>query len=166
MRFRLRLLRRIINENRIGLVPPITKGVGRVRGGDFLICPNLLQLLVALHAQVVIIGRQAELVTAPDRSHLVAQVGRHDHVAHGLDVLGARGRPDDDGEGVDAVLEKEPGVGPGEEVFGLGPGRAIEEGAVQIDNNKQVFCLSCELRNGVARLKILWSRIGHASRSR
>jgi len=71
---------------------------------DLWVFPDGVEALVADHSPVVVGSCEAEFVATPDGDAAGFEGGRENGVCQRVDVLRARGRPDYDMEGVDAVL--------------------------------------------------------------
>lgn len=97
---------------------------------NICISPDLGEAFITLDSEIVVCGREAELITSPDRCYARAHVRREDGVAHVSDVVWTGGGPDHHGEGVDAVAEEALGVWACGELGGGFAVGAEEEGAV------------------------------------
>lgn len=135
VRFAASFLGAVVNQDGVSLVP--ATALVRETSPDDGVVPKGGQALVALDARVVVGGREVELVPAPDGHDLAQVVGGQQGGDHALDVLGARRGPDDDPKGADAVLHKLGGVAPGEEPGGLFAVGAVQDGAVEVDDDEE-----------------------------
>ncbi|GKT85079.1 LOW QUALITY PROTEIN: elongation factor 1-gamma [Colletotrichum tofieldiae] len=175
VRLAARLLERVVDEHGVGLVPAAAVCGVRVRRLHVLLTPDHIQALVDLHAQLVVGVRQAEAVAAPDGEDAAAvraPVGlataaraaaggaQEELVAHGLDVARTGRGPDDDMEGVEAVLQEAPGVGPLDEGGCLAAVRAVEEGAVEVHDDEDGARGGEEGRRDVSAAEVIGGRIG------
>lgn len=98
--------------------------------------PDGRQPLVALDPRIVVVQREAKLITSPDEETLGALLGGEQAVDHLVDVVGPGRGPDGDVEGVEAVAEELLGVGPLDEMEGVALGGPVEEGTVEIHDDE------------------------------
>lgn len=160
------LLQGIVDEDGVGLAPPPAARVGWVGAGDLGGAPQGREALIALHAPVVVGRREAELVAAPDGDDALVLLGRHQLGAHAADVVGLRRRPDDDGEGLDAVGQEAARVGPLHELRRVLPARPVQQRPVQVDHHQDLARVRQEQRRQRRVHQVRRRRVGHAARRR
>lgn len=136
VRLAARLLDRVVDEDGVALVPAVALAELRVGGGDDGVVPQAGEALVALHAAVEVVGREAEALAAPDGDDALELPRRQQLAAHGVDVLCARAAPHDDPEGVDAVLHEAAGVRARHNVRRAAPARPVHHRAVEVDHHE------------------------------
>lgn len=130
------LLERIVHQNRVSLVPAAPPGGIRVGGNDGRVGPQPGQPLVDLHAGVVVLRGESKVLPRPDDDAAGHVLGGEELLDHLVDVLRAGGRPDGQLEVVEAVLHELLRVGAGHEVEGAALGGAVEERAVEVQDDE------------------------------
>ena len=139
-RLRLGLLGRVVDQDRVGLVPASSELCVGMRSDNALIAPDSLEALVTLDAPVIGVRRQVEAVSVPDGDDALAHIGGKQLIAHGLYVARLCGGPDDNCEVVDAGADELLGPGASREACGfLGRLGSVEEGAVEIEDDEEVL---------------------------
>lgn len=133
------LLDRVVDEQRVALVPAFSlRGLG-VAGLDGRVGPQRRQPLIADDAVLVVLGGKPEAVAAPDRDDAVALLGAQQLLAHAVHVARRRRRPDHHEEGLDAVAQEGARVRPLHEPRRVVPPvRPVQHRAVQVDDHEDL----------------------------
>ncbi|CAH0024127.1 unnamed protein product [Clonostachys rhizophaga] len=135
MRLTSPLLEGIVHQNRVSLVPATPPGGIRMGGDDG-------RPLVDLHAGVVVLRGQSKVLPRPDDDAAGHVLGGEELLDHLVDVLRAGGRPDGQLEVVEAVLHEFPRMGASHEVEGAALRGAVEERAVEVQDDEDATGLS------------------------
>lgn len=127
---------RVVDEDRVRLIPDATRGGSRVRCLDFGTAPHERKALVALDSGVIIGTRESETISSPDNDTTAPLLSCEEAGKHYLNVFRTSRGPESDVEGFKAIIDKFAGMGAFDIVGGLAAKRAIEESAVEIKDDE------------------------------
>lgn len=92
-----------------------------------------------MYSEVVVSWREFELVARPYCHYFLAEIWGDDGRDYIVDVLRLGGRPYDDSEGIDAILQESESMRASYKLGGLLPERPVEDCTIQVNNNKKML---------------------------